>query len=159
MIGIPYLEGKYAATMDLYSQQSKEFNRNYKFYEHLREGRLTTTRCRSCGQRMYPPRVMCPYCTSDDLEWVDLPTRGKVLVFVEQYQGVPQGFEAPHILAIIDLQGELRFTTRIVNCKAAELKEGDEVRMVVFPLPPSLVETRNGIEERERVFYAFEPVR
>ncbi|MGB9887639.1 MAG: Zn-ribbon domain-containing OB-fold protein [Moorellales bacterium] len=159
MIGIPFLQDKYAATMDLYSQQSKEFNRNYKFYEHLREGRLTTTRCRSCGQRMLPPRVMCPYCTSTDLEWVDLPTRGKVLVFVEQFVGVPLGFDTPHILAIIDLQGEAKLVSRIINCKAGELNEGDEVRMVVFPLPAVPVETRNGIEMKERVFYAFEPVR
>lgn len=159
MIGIPILEGKYAATMDLYSQQSKEFTRNYKFYEHLRQGRLTTTRCRSCGQKAFPPRVMCPHCTSEDLEWVDLPTRGKVIVFTEEVHGVPLGFEAPLIHALIDLQGELKLLSRIINCQAGELKEGDEVRMVVYPVPPAPVETRDGVVMQERVFYAFEPVK
>ena len=69
----------------------------------------------------------CPQCNSEDLEWVDLPTRGKVLRFTEEIAGVPLGFESPLIHALIDLGGKLRLFTRIVNCKVGQLKEGDEV--------------------------------
>lgn len=159
MTGIPILEGKYAASMDLYPQQSKEFNRIWPFYEHLKQGRFTTTRCRSCGQRAFPPRVICPNCLSEDLEWVDLPTRGRVLVFTEEVTGVPLGFETPLIHALVDLQGELKLFVRIINCRAGELKEGDEVKLAVFPVPPVPQETRGGIVMQERVYYAFEPVK
>jgi uncharacterized OB-fold protein len=159
LIGIPILEGKYAASLDLYPQQSKEFNRVWPFYEHLKEGRFTTTKCRACGQKAFPPRVICPYCLSEDLEWVDLPTRGKVLVFTEEVHGVPLGFESPLIHALVDLEGELKLFVRIINCRAGELKEGDEVKLAVFPVPPVPQETKDGIVMKERVFYAFEPVR
>lgn len=156
MRGISLLEGRYAVTMDLYPLQSKEFNRIYPFYDHLREGRFTTTRCRDCGKRSFPPRVICPECLSENLEWVDLPTTGKVLVVTEEVVGVPLGFENPLIHALIQLDDELRMFVRIINCGPGELKEGDTVKLVVFPIEPVPVETREGIVEQERVFYAFE---
>lgn len=159
MIGVPILEGKYAATMDLYPQQSKEFNRIYPFYEHLKQGRFTTTKCRACGRKSFPPRVVCPHCLSEDLEWVDLPTRGRVLVFTEEVTGVPLGFESPLIHALVDLEGEMKLFVRIVNCQAGELKEGDEVKLAVFPVAPVPQEGRGGVVMQERVYYAFEPVR
>ena len=80
MAGLRILEGKYIASMDLYPQEAKEFNRIYPFYEFLKQGRFTTTRCKDCGHQPFPPRVLCPKCLSENLEWVDLPTRGKVKV-------------------------------------------------------------------------------
>ncbi len=125
--GIPILEDKYIATMDFYPLEAQEFNRVYKFYENLREKKLTTTKCKKCGATPFPPRVVCPECNSEDLEWVALPTRGKVLQFSEEMAGVPLGFEAPLIHACIDLGGGFRFLSRIVHCPAGQLKEGDEV--------------------------------
>ncbi|MEW6424146.1 MAG: zinc ribbon domain-containing protein [Bacillota bacterium] len=154
---IKALEGKYAVTMDMYPLQGKEFNRNYLFYEHLKEGRLTTTRCRDCGKKAFPPRVICPECYSENLEWVDLPTRGRVLVVTEEEVGVPLGFETPLIHALIDLGGELTMFARVINVKRGELKEGDEVKMTVFPVDPVPVEGKKGaVILQERVFFAFE---
>jgi len=162
ILGVPILEDKYPYTMDMWPLQCKEFNRLYKFYEHLKEGRFTTTRCRTCGHVAYPPRVICPECYSEDLEWIDLPKRGKVIVFSEQVRGVPLGFESPLIHAHIDL-GEgspvRRILSRIINCPAGKLKEGDEVQLVVFPVPSHPVEVKGGeMVWKDRVFFAFEPV-
>lgn len=160
MKGISILNGRYAVTMDLYPQQSEDFNRVYKFYNHLREGRFTTTKCKDCGARSFPPRVICPECLSENLEWVDLPTEGTVKVVTEQVVGVPLGFEAPLIHALIDLDGQLSHFVRVINCQEGELKEGDRVRLVVFPVEPVPVEGKRGaIIEQERVFYAFEKIK
>jgi len=158
MTGI--LEGKYAVTMDMWPLQSKEFTRVYPFYDNLREGRFTTTRCRECGKRSFPPRVICPECLSENMEWVDLPTRGRVLVVTEEEVGVPLGFETPLIHALIDLGGEYKLFVHIINCKIGELKEGDEVKLAIFPVDPVPVDGKKGeVNLQERVFYAFEKVR
>jgi len=161
VLGIPILENKYPVTMDMWPLQAKEFNRIYKFYEHLREGRFTTTRCRTCGHVAYPPRVICPECYSEDLEWIDLPKRGKVLNFTEEVRGVPLGFESPLIHAWIDL-GEgspiKRVLSRIINCPVGKLQEGSEVQLVVFEVPSHPIEVKKDTKWVERVFFAFEPV-
>lgn len=159
MKGISILEGKYAVSMDMYPLQDKGFNMVYKFYEHLREGRFTTTKCKDCGVRSFPPRVICPECLSDNLEWVDLPAEGTVKVVAEQEAGVPLGFEAPLIHALVDLQGELTYLARVINCKAGELKEGDRVKISVFPIESVPADGRRGaVIEQERVFFAFEKI-
>ena len=161
--GIPILDGKYPVTMDLWPHESKEFNRIYQFYDNLKEGRFTTTKCKKCGHVAYPPRVICPECYADELEYIDLPKKGKVLVFSEQERGVPLGFEpAPLIHAWIDL-GEnspvKKLLSRIINCPSGKLKEGDEVQFVVFDVPSHPIEIRRETITAERVFFAFEPVK
>ena len=157
--GIPVLEGKYFATMDFYPLEAPEFNRISKFYENLAQKKLTTTKCKKCGATPFPPRVICPECNSDELEWVELPDHGQVLQFSEEVAGVPLGFEAPLIHAIVNLGHGLRLLSRIVHCEAVQLKEGDEVQLFVFSIPPMIMDTKEGTKECPRVFFAFEPVK
>lgn len=153
------LEGKYAVTMDMYPMESPDFNRIHPFYQNLREGRLTTTRCGDCGAQSFPPRVICPRCLSENLEWVDLPTTGRVLVATEEEVGVPVGFETPLIHAMIDLGGKLTLFARVKGCAVGELKEGDQVKLTVFPVDPLPVDGKKGaVILQERVFFAFEKI-
>jgi len=159
MYEMELFRGRYIGTMDLYPQESKEFNRIYPFYEHLREKRFTTTRCKKCNHEAFPPRIICPQCLSEDLEWVDLPREGTVKVVTEEEVGVPLGFETPLIHALIDLGGRLQLFTRIANCKVGELKEGDRVRLYVFEVPPVPIEKGKESVTHRRVYYAFEPIK
>jgi uncharacterized OB-fold protein len=90
---------------------------------------------------------------------VELPDHGQVLQFSEEVAGVPLGFEAPLIHAIINLGHGLRLLSRIVHCQAGQLKEGDEVQLFVFSIPPMIMDTKEGTKECPRVFFAFEPVK
>ena len=158
--GISILDGKYMVTMDLFPQQSKEFNQVAPFYEFLKEGRFTTTKCRDCGAEPFPPRVMCPECYSANLEWIDWPTVGTVIGVTEESVGVPLGFGKPPLIhALVDLQGKRTFFVRIINCAAGELKSGDQVRLAVFDIDPVPQEVGRDVVNIPRVFYAFEPAK
>ena len=159
-LGVSILEGLYPSAFDLYPLEAKEFNRISQFYDNLREKRLTTTRCTNCGCTPFPPRVVCPECNSESLEWIDLPTRGKVVQFSEEVVGVPLGFTSPLIHATINLGDILgNYFSQIINCEAGQLKEGDEVQLVVYDVPPMILDTKEGQREVPRVFFAFEPVK
>jgi len=158
--GIPFLDNRYPVTMDVWPMEAKEFNRIYPFYDNLKAGRFTTTKCKKCGHIAYPPRVICPECYSEELEYVDLPKKGKVIVCTEQLRGVPLGFEAPLVHAVVDLGAKSpvkRILSRIINCPAGQLKEGDEVQFVVFDVPAHPIEIKKETKMVERVFFAFEP--
>ena len=152
-----YVSDKYIQCLDPFPLQSKNFNMVYPFFEALKEGRLTTTTCTSCGKMSYPPRILCPECYSQDLEWIDLPTRWKVLEFVEIEHTMIPCFEAPLVLAVIDLGGVITLSSRIVDVNMGELGSGDEVKLSVFPIEPVPEEDRKGnISVSERVFFAFQ---
>ena len=158
--GIPFLDNKYPVTMDVWPMEAREFNRIYEFYDNLKAGRFTTTKCKKCGHVAYPPRILCPECYSEELEYIDLPKKGKVIVCTEQLRGVPLGFEAPLVHAWIDLGANSpvkRILSRIINCPAGQLKEGDGVQFVVFDVPAHPIEIKKETKMAERVFFAFEP--
>lgn len=160
--GIPFLEGKYSPTLDIWPIEARQFNRIHAFYENLREGKFTTTKCKDCGKIAYPPRVICPECYSDELEWIELPKKGRVITATEKYAGVPLCYEPPLIDAWIDMGEESpvrRLLSRMINCEPGTLKEGDEVQLVVFDIPSHPIEIRKEVIIAERVYFAFEPVK
>jgi hypothetical protein len=157
--GISILDGKYMATMDLFPQESKEFNQIFPFFEHLKDGRFTTTKCAECGAEPFPPRILCPECWSTKMEWIDWPTTGTVVELTEEVVGVPLGFGKPPLIhALVDLQGKRTLFVRILNCKEGELKAGDKVRLTVFDIDPVPQEVGREVVQVPRVFFAFEPV-
>jgi len=132
--------------LDFYPLQDERNTRISPFFEKLKEGRLTTTKCKACGKLLWPPRIVCPECLSDQLEWVDLGTIGELYAFTEVRLGAPLGFvqDVPFCVGIVKIGG-LLISTRIDDAKYEELKIGDKVQL-------KIVELDDG-----RVFYRFVP--
>jgi len=130
--------------LDFYPLEDEKSTRTSQFFKNLREGRLTTTRCKRCSKLLWPPRIVCPNCLSSELEWVDLGAEGELYAFTEMRLGAPLGFvqDAPFCIGIVKIGG-LLISARIDGAKYEELKMGDRVRLKV-------VELEDG-----RVFFRF----
>ncbi len=116
-------------------QETRDQNRIYPFYDHLKQGRLTTTTCKDCEHIAWPPRIVCPECISDDLEWVDFPPSGKIYAFTVQVGGVPPGFEAPLVYALIDFDNGVRIISPLIDTNPDDVNVGDEVVLKVVDAP------------------------
>jgi uncharacterized OB-fold protein len=128
--------------LDFYPLEAPEFTRIHPFFENLRKTRLTTTKCTKCGAVHWQPRVVCPKCNSDSLEWIDLPKEGELFAFTEVRAGAPIGFEedVPFVTGLVRLKGtEILLTARIDGAKYGDLKIGDRVRLKVIVLPDGRV--------------------
>ena len=121
----------YYIAMDSYPQEEKKFNKLYKFFEHFREGRFATTKCKECGRVAWPPRTICPDCVSDNLEWVNIGNIGKIYVYTAMVGGVPMGYKAPLVFALVDFPVGLRVLTPLVETAPGEVKVGADVELVV----------------------------
>jgi uncharacterized OB-fold protein len=123
---VPYI-------LDFLPLEDPKQTRIYPFYDHLREGRLTTTQCNNCGEILWPPRVVCSHCNEDQMEWIDLPKEGTVYAFTAMVLGAPLGFEedAPFVIAMVDLDmGEgrsLRLFSRIDDATYEEMSIDQKV--------------------------------
>ena len=40
------------------------------FWDAAKQGRLLLRRCMACGEVHFYPRTICPFCFSDDTEWL-----------------------------------------------------------------------------------------
>jgi len=128
--------------LDFYPLEAPEFTRIHPFFENLRKARLTTTKCTKCGAVHWQPRVVCPKCNSDSLEWIDLPKEGELFAFTEVRAGAPIGFEkdVPFVTGLVHLKGtEILLTARIDGAKYEALKIGDRVHLKVVDLPDGRV--------------------
>jgi uncharacterized OB-fold protein len=135
--------------LDFFPLEGPEHTKLYRFYDRLREGQLSTTRCRRDGELHWPPRTACPTCRSEDLEWVDLPERGHVYAFSAVLVGAPLGMEneVPFAVGLVDLDGvPLRVFGRIEGRPWSELRIGQTVR-------PEAYDIGDG-----RMFYRFRTV-
>lgn len=132
--------------LDFYPLEDPRFTEISAFFDHLRAGRFTTTRCRTDGRLLWPPRTMCPSCHRGDLEWIDLPRTGRIYAFSAVLVGAPLGMEAavPFSVGLVDLDGvPLRLFGRIEGVPWTDLAIGDPVTVVPIALPDG------------RIFYRF----
>ncbi|MBU3915867.1 hypothetical protein KKA14_10065, partial [bacterium] len=41
------------------------------FWDAAKEEKLTYQKCKDCGKNIFYPRIACPECFSDNLEWTE----------------------------------------------------------------------------------------
>lgn len=117
--------------LDFLPREDERETKVARFFARLREGRLSTTRCPKDGL-LWPPRSACPRCHAEELEWTDLPERGRLYAFSAVLAGAPLGMEAdvPFAVGLVDLEGvPLRLFGRIVGRPWNELAIGAPVQV------------------------------
>jgi len=141
LIELPYL-------LDFYPLEDSTQTRIHPFFENLRKGDLTTTRCKGCGAVLWQPRVVCPKCNGDEMEWISLPKEGTLFAFTEVRAAAPLGMEkdVPFVVGLVELKGaDIKLISRIDGARYEDLSIGDPVKLKVLTL------------EDGRVFYRFVP--
>lgn len=93
------------------------------YLEAANERRLIVPRCLDCEAHFFPPRVVCPYCLGDDVEFAESDGRGTLYSYsVVRTEGHPdRGSDAPYPIALVALDdGPIMFST-VVDCAIADL--------------------------------------
>ena len=97
-----------------------EYKLTGKMYaEALRENRLLGLKCSECGAYTVPPKKVCMECTSENLEVVELSGKGEIRTFTV-IQVPPEGFEAPYIVGIAELDEGPWLMGNVVGIDPAE---------------------------------------
>ena len=107
-----------------------------EFFARLAEGSFQTTHCRRCGETHYPPRVVCPACLGEDLEWVDMPQEGTLVAFTQQKDAIR--CRKPDVLGMVELDGIGNVFTRI-DASFEELRIGQKVAFAIWTSPDGVV--------------------
>jgi uncharacterized OB-fold protein len=100
-----------------------------RFVDLLAEGKVEGTVCKDCGSKFFPPRADCAKCFSKNMDWFEMPKKGKLETFTTAYYA-PFGFEAdpPYAMGVVDFGGGLKLFARMAkNMKPEDLKVGADV--------------------------------
>ena len=71
-----------------------------EYEEALSNGKLVGLKCLSCGKITCHPMPVCQWCSSRDMERVELSGEGELLTFTV-IRVAPEGFDAPYIPCLV----------------------------------------------------------
>lgn len=100
------------------------------FWEAAAKHRLVIQRCESCRRYEWVPQIRCSACLQDALKWVDVSGRAKVFTFSVVHRSASPAFEAPYVLAIVELEEGSRLMTNLIDVPVDEIAIGLDVRVV-----------------------------
>ena len=109
--------------------------------------------CAHCGNTIFPPRDVCPYCAEQKQSWTNLSGQGEIYSFTTMYSA-PTGFEeyAPYTMALVKLAEGPMITAQLTDVEAEEVSIGMPVEMVTRKL------TQDGNEGQILYGYKFRPL-
>jgi uncharacterized OB-fold protein len=100
-----------------------------KFIEFLTEGKIEGTVCKNCGAKFFPPRADCAKCLSNNMDWFEIPKKGRLETFTTAYYA-PVGFEGdpPYTMGVVDFgDGTKLFARMAKDIKPEDIKVGMDV--------------------------------
>ena len=114
--------------------------------------RLLASRCKSCERFAFPRAAICPYCSAEGPQDVELSASGRLWAWTS-VSSAPAGYrgEVPFGFGVVELPEGLRVLTRLTEADPGKLSEGIEMRLVVVPVH---VDEDGG----QVLTYAFSPV-
>lgn len=101
-----------------------------EYWEAAADGRLLIARCGSCGRVHHYPRVLCPYCWSEDVAAVESSGQATLYTYSTVYVNDLPPFrdKLPYIAAVVELAEGPRLMTTIVGCEPDRLRIGMALR-------------------------------
>ncbi len=97
------------------------------FRAGLTSGVLRYQKCQCCGKSVFYPRLVCPYCGTQDLHFEESAGRGTIYSITLLAQ--PEG--SAHPLCLIDLDEGFRMMSTVVGVRPEEVQIGQRVALVV----------------------------
>ena len=101
------------------------------FWDALREQRLLIKRCANCTKYHFYPRILCPHCHSERVEWVDAKGLGTIYSYTVARRPAGPSFKdvVPYVVALIVLDEGPRMMTRL-QCDSPEaIRIGQRVQV------------------------------
>lgn len=86
------------------------------FWEGTKAGELRLQRCTTCGHVYFPPRPLCPACSSRAVEVFAASGRGTLLSYVINHRPHP-AFDGPYAIALVALEEGPTMMSNIVDCE------------------------------------------
>ncbi|GGH60166.1 hypothetical protein GCM10010975_22600 [Comamonas phosphati] len=94
-----------------------------RYFGALAEGRFEIPRCNSCGRFHFYPRVLCPHCGSQALEWRTPSGRGVVYSVTIVRKGGDD-----YTVVLVDLDEGPRLMSRVVGLPVEQVRIGMAVQ-------------------------------
>ena len=95
-----------------------------EFYQWCKQNELRFQRCVACNAWRHVPREICAECGSWDWEWTRSSGRGSVYSHTTVHRPPRPEFNAPYVVAIVELEEGWHMLTNLVDCAPEDVAIG-----------------------------------
>ena len=101
------------------------------YWDAAREERFIIQKCTDCGSHIFYPRIACPDCFSDNVDWVEASGKGTVYAYTVVENNCPSAFvqKVPYVVAVVKLEEGVQLLTNIVDCDPYQVRCDMPVRV------------------------------
>lgn len=87
--------------------------------------------CKACDKAFFYPRVWCPQCLGQDLDWINASGRGVIYSFSVVHQAPFPAYrgDVPYVLAVIELAEGPRMMANVLHCDPDTVRVGMPVEV------------------------------
>ena len=105
------------------------------YWQGCAQNELRLQFCELCSAYQFYPRIMCSSCGSTDLRWRAVSGDGKIASYTIVRRGVSAAYDAPYVVALVDLAEGPRMMSQISmeNVDDERLRVGAEVSAIYQP--------------------------
>ncbi len=104
------------------SNQALETGAEKYYHTQLQKGVFTIQRCSDCDKSLFYPRMICPHCGSEDLQWYEPSGKGTVYSTTVVRNKPEKG--GNRNVALIDLDEGPRIMSRIDGVEPEAVRIG-----------------------------------
>ena len=99
------------------------------YWDGCREGVLRLQQCLDCTRFQFYPRAICSHCHGERLEWQAASGRGVLASYTVVQRGISAAYQAPYVLALIDLAEGPRMMSSVIGADPEVLWVGAPVEL------------------------------
>lgn len=94
------------------------------FWDATAQGKLLVKKCNDCGENHFYPRTLCPFCFSDNTEFLECSGKGVIYSY-----SVTRRTAEPWAIAYVTLDEGPTMMTNLINCDFDKLGIGQAVQV------------------------------
>ena len=112
------------------------------FWEGTRARELRLQRCRDCHKYIFYPRIACPFCLSEHLDWVTASGKGKVYSYTVVRRAMHPAFagEVPYAVVVVELEEGVRMVSGLRGLPPEELELDLPVEVELEPVSEKIAQ-------------------
>lgn len=112
--------------------KNKKIGPEAYYFSNLDNGQFLIQHCDCCGHHIFFPKIICPYCGSNEIAWVK-PSGNGVVYSVSVILGRP-GTGTDYNVALIDLEEGVRLMSKVEGISPNLVQIGTKVKVRVLNL-------------------------
>ena len=110
------------------------------FWKNLEKNKVSTTQCKICKTKYFPPQIDCHKCLESNMKWVKLDTEG-VLETYTHVMMPPTSFikKIPYTVGVGSIKDEIKILAWIIDVPYNEIDVGMKMKMIIKEIDNRLI--------------------